>query len=239
MLALTPDSLADAKQPFLIYNPDKKTYLFVSKDIKATGKKNPYVEARNDRLGRRNMFTFEEVKDQKDKYFIFNVELKAYLYVSNSKSGVVRYWNNNVLASTEKPTEADQLKKYIFEFEDDDGDGFYKIKNQEKYLYVSAHYFGVPANALVKATNQKELDRWDSKFFQFALKDVRHFLLLIFFCLLLFMAYARASLLSDADITMQRLPVHSLFFRPAFQCRPLHKMHHVLSTSSIQFGIWF
>ena len=173
VVGLTPESLAEANQSFLIYNPSKELYLFVSKDYTITGKHNPYIEARGDREGERNVFLFKKVPNQDGKFHIFNVDREAYLYVSNSKSGFFGYWNNNVLASTDLPNEPDEAKKYVFEFEDDDGDGFYTIKNQGKSFYVSAHFLGIPPYRLVKATEQKELRRWESRFFQFALRDVR------------------------------------------------------------------
>ena len=172
LFGLDPKVLADAGQEFLIYNPDKKVYVYVSKDMKATGKRVPYTEARSDRAGLRNIFTFEKVPGQDGKYYIKNKDTNKYLYVSNSKSGVIKYWNNNVLAADAVPAD-DSKKKYIFEFKDEDGNGFYKIMNQGKSVYVSAHMLGIPMHRIVKATNQKELERWHSQFFQFALKEVR------------------------------------------------------------------
>ena len=173
LVGITPESVGEAAQPVLIYNPSSKKYLFVSKDDKVTGKKNPYVEARDDRLGKRNLFLIKEVQKGQKKYYIFNIEENAYIYVSNSKSGVVRHWNQNVLASTGDPSKAADKQKYIFEFEDDDGDGFYKIKNQDKYIYVSRHLLGIPAYPLVKAGTDDHLKRSEAQFFQLTLKDVR------------------------------------------------------------------
>ena len=171
IFGLTPKNLADTGQEFLIYNPDKKVFLFVSKDLKATGKHMPYVEARGDRDGLRNIFTFMKVPGQNGKYYIKNKDTDKFLYVSNSKSGFINYWNNNVLAADSVASDASKIK-FIFDFEDEDGDGFYKIKNQGKSFYVSSHMLGIPMYRLVKATDQKELERWHSQFFQFVLKDV-------------------------------------------------------------------
>eukprot|EP00112_Aurelia_sp_Birch-Aquarium-sp1_P000987 Seg1095.15 transcript_id=Seg1095.15/GoldUCD/mRNA.D3Y31 product="hypothetical protein" protein_id=Seg1095.15/GoldUCD/D3Y31 len=170
IFGLTPKNLADSGQEFLIYNPDKKVFLFVSKDIKATGKRMPYIEARGDRAGLRNIFTFMKVPGQDGKYYIKNKDTNKFLYVSKSKSGFIKYWNNNVLAADSVATD-DSKTKYIFEFVDEDGDGFYEIKNQGKTFYVSSHMLGIPMHRLVKATDQKELERWNSQFFQFVLKD--------------------------------------------------------------------
>ena len=169
VLGLTPESLASANQPFLLFSPDKKVFVFVSKDLKITGKHNPYVQARSDRLGLRNQFILNQVGD---KYTIFNTEQRKYIYVSNSKSGFIKYWNSNVLAADAVPDDATQKAKFLFEFEDSDGDGFYTIKNQDKYLYISMQHYGIPSYNMVKATNQREVERWDSRFFQFALREV-------------------------------------------------------------------
>ena len=175
LVGLSPESVAEVEQPVLLYNPLREKYLFVSKDYKATGKHNAYVEARGDRLGLRNTFLIKKVPNEQNKYFIFNVEQEAYMYMSNSKSGLFKYRNHNILASTGEPNAGGQVAKYIFEFEDENDDGFYKIKNQEKYLYVSDHLLGIPAYPLVKATNQKELARWQSQYFQIVLKEVSYF----------------------------------------------------------------
>ena len=173
LLGLTPESVANVEQPVLIFNPSSKKYLFVSKDVKVTGVRNAYVEARGDRLGERNLFLIKKVPGQENKYYIFNIQQNSYVYVSNSKSGVVMHWNNNVLASTVDPDTATQKNKYIFEFEDEDGDGFYKIKNQDKYVYVSRHPHGLPSYPLVKAATGQYLRRYETKFFQLTLREVR------------------------------------------------------------------
>ena len=173
LVGLTPESVEEAAQPVLIYNPSSEKYLFVSKDYKVTGKHNAYVEARGDRLGKRNLFLIKKVPAAQNKYYIFNIEQNAYMYVSNSKSGFILHWNQNVLASTGDPGDGADKQKYIFEFEDDDGDGFYKIKNQEKYVYVSGHRLGIPSYPLVKAATDEYLKRSEAQFFQLTLKDVR------------------------------------------------------------------
>eukprot|EP00112_Aurelia_sp_Birch-Aquarium-sp1_P013581 Seg2885.2 transcript_id=Seg2885.2/GoldUCD/mRNA.D3Y31 product="hypothetical protein" protein_id=Seg2885.2/GoldUCD/D3Y31 len=168
VLGLTPETLVAENQPFLLFNPDKKDFVFVSKDLKITGKHNAYVQARSDRLGLRNQFTLNKVGD---KYTIFNTDQRKYIYVSSSKSGFIKSWNNNVLAADAVPDDVTQKAKFLFEFEDSDGDGFYTIKNQDKYLYVSMQHYGIPLRNMVKATNQREVERWDSRFFQFALRE--------------------------------------------------------------------
>ena len=173
LLGLTPQSVADVEQPVLIFSPSSEKYLFVSKDYKVTGKHNAYVEARGDRLGERNLFLIKEVSAQQNKYYIFNIQQNAYLYVSNSKSGVIKPWNNNVLASTGEPGTGAEKNKYIFEFEDKEGDGIYKIKNQDKYVYISGHLHGIPPYPLLKAATSQYLRRSETQSFQLTLREVR------------------------------------------------------------------
>ncbi|XP_065051742.1 uncharacterized protein LOC135681290 [Rhopilema esculentum] len=168
---LTPESLAEAEQPFLIYNPDKKVYCYVSYDEKAVGEHSPYVEARADRFGARNLFKFVKVPATNGKFYIHNIDKNKYIFVSYSKPGLLKFWDSNLFAAESIPTEPDLKKRFMFEFEDEDGDGFYKIKNDGKYLYISSHTTGIPASNLVKATNGKNLKRWSSQYFQFALKE--------------------------------------------------------------------
>ena len=172
MLGLTPESVADVEQPVLIFNPSSEKYLFVSKDYKVTGKHNAYIEARGDRLGERNLFLIKKVPNEQKKYYIFDIQQNAYMYVSNSKSGFFFHWNQNVLASTGDPGTGTQKDKYIFEFEDEDGDGFYNIKNQDKYVYVSRHRLGIPSYPLVKAATKQYLKRSEAHFFQLTLREV-------------------------------------------------------------------
>ena len=163
--------MAEAQQPILLFSPASEKYLFVSKDYKVTGKHNAYTEARGDRLGKRNLFLIKKLPGE-DKFHIFNIEQNAYLYVSNSKSGFIGHWNKNVLASTVAPDNADSPEKFVFEFEDEDGDGFYEIKNQGLYLYVSRHYHGIPSYPLIKAATKDYLKRREVQFFQLTLKEV-------------------------------------------------------------------
>ena len=173
ILGLLPKTLEAKKQPFLIFNPSKKDFVFVSHDIKATGKRsshNNYVQARKGRDGERNLFLLEKADKAGtvQQYYIKNIKMDRYLYVSNSKSGVWKYRNNNVLAAKEHGGN----DKFKFIFEDEKKDGFYTIRNGEKYLYVSSQPWGIPTGWIVKATDQKEVERWDSRFFQFSLKYV-------------------------------------------------------------------
>ena len=116
---------------------------------------------------------------EQNKYYIFNIQQNVYLYVSNSKSGVLKYRNNNVLASTGEPGTGAQAEKYVFEFEDNNGDGFYQIKNQGKYVYVSRQRNGIPSNRLVKAATSQNLRRSETQFFQLTLREVRASYLII------------------------------------------------------------
>lgn len=173
LLGLLPEILAEKEQPFLIYCPSEKEFAFVSHDIKATGKRsshNNYVQARKDRDGERNLFLLEKADkpgaDQ--RYYIKNIKMDRYLYVSNSKSGAFKYINNNVLAAKAHAGS----DKFKFVIKDEKKDGFYTIQNDKKYVYVSSQPWGIPTGWMVKATDQKEVERWDSRFFQFSLKYV-------------------------------------------------------------------
>ena len=167
ILGLRPEILEAKKQPFLIFNPAEKDFLFVSLDITTHNK---YVQARGGRDEERNLFSLEKADraGNVQRYYIKNIEMDRYLYVSKSKSGAFEYRNNNVLAAKEH----EGKDKFKFVFEDEKKDGFYTIKNGEKYLYVSSQPWGIPWGWIVKATDQKEVERWDSRFFQFSLKYV-------------------------------------------------------------------
>lgn len=170
---LSPFALAEAEQPFVIYSPERKVYLFVSHDLRAVGKNDPYIEARNDKFGSRNFFKFVKVAGTANKYYIHNVERNKYLYVSQSSRGAIGNWDSNLLASPEIPSDEQAKGSFIFEFGDEDGDGLFMIRNKDKLLYVSDNIAGGnPASNLVKAADRVKLERLDSKYFQFALKDV-------------------------------------------------------------------
>ena len=177
---LTPNALAEADYPFVIYNPDKRVYLFVSHDLREIGKSFPYTEARDDKFGSRNIFKLIRVPGFKDKFYIHCLDQNKYLHVSQSSKGTVKYWNANLLAASEIPGNAGDKEGFIFKFDDDDGDGLFTIRNRNKLVYVSEHTVGNPPSKLVKLAPKTELDRFDSKYFQFALKDVSHHDLIFF-----------------------------------------------------------
>lgn len=169
---IDPLTLADANQPFLIYSPKTELYLFMSNDKRVLGKKhNTYVEARSDRFGGRNEFIIE--KSRTGKFYIRNLKTDRYVYVSSSTSGVLKWSSFNVLGSDEYPgslSDSNQKKKFEFLFEDDD-DGFYRIKNNGNYLFVSSDRVGIPANRIVEA-DLKNRKRDQTQLFQFSLKEV-------------------------------------------------------------------
>ena len=169
---IDPLTLADANQPFLIYSPKTELYLFMSNDKRVLGKKhNTYVEARSERFGGRNEFIIE--KSRTGKFYIRNIKTDRYVYVSSSTSGVLKWSSFNVLGSDEYPgslSDSNQKKKFEFVFEDDD-DGFYRIKNNGNYLFVSSDRVGIPANRIVEA-DVKNRKRDQTQLFQFSLKEV-------------------------------------------------------------------
>ena len=174
IFGLTPNALAEADYSFVIYNPDKRAYLFVSHDLREIGKNDPYVKARDDKFGSRNIFKLIRIPGSKDKFYIHCLDQNKYLHVSQSSKGILKYWNTNLLAASEIPINAGDKEDFIFKFDDDDGDGLFTISNKNKLVYVSEHMAGNPPSRLVKLAPKKELDRLDSKYFQFALKDVSH-----------------------------------------------------------------
>ena len=179
IFGLTPNALAEADQPFVIYNPERKAYVFVSHELREIEQTDPYVEARNDKFGSRNIFKFVKVAGTRNKFYIHNLDQNKYLYVSQSKKGVIKYWNLNLLADSKISSDPKEKESYIFEFDDEDGDGLFTIRNKDKILYVSNHMVGNPPSNLVKLGDANEVDRLDSKYFQFALKDVGYHLSLI------------------------------------------------------------
>ena len=180
---INPASFVDAQnvprpQPFLIYSPKSKKYLFMSKDKKILGKRNTYLEARSNRDGDRNKFILEPAAQHAPpQYYIKNVQTNKYLYVSNSKKGFVGITSNNVLGSTEDPNDegmdADRREKFKFEFEEAD-DGFYRIKgNGDKYLFVSHDRHWVPTfrpNRVIEADTRNRRQA-QTQLFQFTLYE--------------------------------------------------------------------
>ena len=180
IFGLTPHALAEAGQPFVIFSPEKRVYVFVSHDLRAVGKSDPYVEARVDKFGSRNIFKFIKVSGAKNEFYIHNLDQNKYLYVSESSKGAMETWDMNLLASSVIPSNEEEKEKFLFEFEDEDEDGLFTISNRNRILYVSNHLAGNPPSNLVKVASKEKLRRLDSKYFQFALRDVRVGLFFLF-----------------------------------------------------------
>jgi len=172
IFGLTPDALAEADQPFVLYSPDKKLYMFVSHDSRVAEKNDSYVEARDDKFGSNNLFKLIRVPGKKGKFYIHSLRQNKYLYASQSSKGIFKNWNSNLLAASGISSSPNEKASFIFWFEDDDGDGLFTIRNGKKMLYVSENAVGNPPSNLLKLAAKKDLDRLDSKYFQLALKEV-------------------------------------------------------------------
>ena len=172
IFGLTPVALTEADISFVIYNPAKRVYMFVSHDLREAGKSEPYVEARDDKFGSRNIFKFIRIPGSDGKFYIHCLDQNKYLHASQASKGIIKYWKANLLAASEIPSDAQDKKGFIFQFEDDDGDGLFTIRNRNQYVYVSEHVVGIPPSRLVKLAPKNDLDGLDSKYFQFALKYV-------------------------------------------------------------------
>ena len=172
IFGLTPYALAEADQPFVLYSPDKKLYMFVSHDSRVAEKNDSYVQARADKFGSNNLFKLIRVPGKKGKFYIYSLRQNRYLYASQSSKGIFKNWNPNLLAASGISSNPNEKASFIFCFEDDDGDGLFTIRNGKKILYVSENAVGNPPSNLLKLAAKKDLDRLDSKYFQFALTEV-------------------------------------------------------------------
>ena len=170
VLGLDPKVLADADQPFLIYSPKEKKYLYMSHDIVVFGKHNTHLEARSGRDGKRNLFKLKETIKDSGKYNLFNIETKKYIYVASSTTGVFKWASNNVLGSDIEPDKQNHPKKFDFTFDGND-DGFYRIKNDDKALFVAIFRSGIPSHNIIEADSQ-DRNRDQTNLFQLVLKEV-------------------------------------------------------------------
>eukprot|EP00794_Sanderia_malayensis_P000663 gene663-1331_t len=166
VFGLSPEALEKAGQEFLIYSPILKKYLYLSSNTKWTGKGSRLrVAAHNDRTDKRNLF---KLTKKGDKYNLENTKEKKRIYISGSKSGVVKR-SHAVLGAGASETGTKE-EKFEFTFKEKDQDGFYQIMQGDDELILFVSKDGLPLRRLVEAdTRNREADQ--TQWFQLVLKD--------------------------------------------------------------------
>eukprot|EP00794_Sanderia_malayensis_P000618 gene618-1280_t len=167
---VTPETLEKANQPFMLYSPVTKKFVFVANDKTTTGlKRRNHVEAHSERYDERNMFTLKKAVNK--AYYIHCVKKNMDLYVSNSKSGVVGHRSNDVLAVDSDADTKDKpaTTKLYVEFEGDVQSGLYRLKTGDKYWFVSNDR-SLTLNRVVEA-DTKYREKSQTQMFQLVIKD--------------------------------------------------------------------
>ena len=174
LLGLTPESIAEVEQPVLIYNPSRKVYAFVSNDHDFFGNKDYYIEAKEDRSEKRNTFIIRKVPNEKGKYYIFNENQNAYMYLE-PEGASFRFHTVKASIGDIPSGSEDKVDSYKFDIFKDDS-GFYQIRNKKynMYLLVPGEKEGiVKSDYVIQGGNENLLHgRQEYSLFQFVLKNV-------------------------------------------------------------------